>query len=118
MISFFAAGKHDSVTPPVRFCRSAVYLGIDAILISGPITGTATDQRQLRDAKAAVPDTPVLANTGVRVESVDDILRVADGAIVGTTFKRAGVTWNPVDPRRAGEFMDAVRRHRETLAAR
>jgi membrane complex biogenesis BtpA family protein len=97
--------------------QSAVYLGIDAILISGPITGTATDQQQLRDAKAAVPNTPVLANTGVRIESVIDILRVADGAIVGTTFKRAGITWNPVDPVRAHEFMDVVRRHRETVAA-
>jgi membrane complex biogenesis BtpA family protein len=104
-------------TIPER-AQSAVYLGIDAILISGPITGTATNVRQLRDAKAAVPDTPVLANTGVRVESVDEILNVADGAIVGTTFKHDGVTWNAVDPARAASFMDAVRRHREVLAAR
>jgi membrane complex biogenesis BtpA family protein len=97
--------------------QSAVYLGIDAILISGPITGTATNQHQLREAKAAVPETPVLANTGVRVDTVNEILRVADGAIVGTTFKRSGVTWNPVDSTRVAGFMDAVRRHRETLAA-
>ncbi len=103
-------------TIPER-AESAVYLGVDAILISGPITGTATDVRQIREAKAAVPDTPVLANTGVRAETVDDILSVADGAIVGTTFKRAGVTWNAVDAERATTFMDAVRRHRDVRAA-
>ncbi len=97
--------------------QSAVYLGVDAILISGPITGTATDVHQLREARDAVPDCPVLANTGVRVETVDEILNVAHGAIVGTTFKRSGVTWNPVDPDRAGRFMDAVRRHRDGAAA-
>ena len=104
-------------TIPQR-AQSAVYLGIDAILISGPITGTATDVTELRDAKAAVPETPVLANTGVRLETVADVLSVADGAFVGTTFKRSGVTWNAVDPDRAVEFMDAVRRHRDVLAAR
>jgi membrane complex biogenesis BtpA family protein len=103
-------------TIPER-AQSAVYLGIDAILISGPITGTATDQDQLRAAKAAVPETPVLANTGVRAETVRQILRIADGAIVGTTFKRSGVTWNPVDASRVGEFMDIVHRERAALAA-
>lgn len=104
-------------TIPER-AQSAVYLGIDAILISGPITGTATDLAQLREAKAAVPGTPVLANTGVRAETVEDILSVADGAIVGTTFKSDGITWNAVDPARAAAFMDAVRTHRDALATR
>ena len=34
--------------------RSAVYLGVDALLISGAITGEPTDLAQLRAAKAAV----------------------------------------------------------------
>ncbi len=105
---------HRSITDRAK---SAVYLGVDAVLISGPITGTETDQRQLRAAKEAVPETPVLANTGVRLDTVHDILRVADGAIVGTTFKRHGVTWNSVDPDRAGAFMEVVRRQRELVAA-
>ncbi len=104
-------------TVPER-AQSAVYLGIDAILISGAITGTTTSISQLREAKAAVPETPVLANTGVRAETVAEVLDVADGAIVGTTFKRSGVTWNAVDPGRAVAFMDAVRRHRAVLAER
>jgi membrane complex biogenesis BtpA family protein len=95
--------------------RSAVYLGVDAVLISGPITGTPTDIPQLRAAKEAVPHAPVLANTGVTADTVHEILAVADGAIVGTDLKRGGVTWNPVDPARADRLMDAARRARESV---
>ena len=56
-------------------------------------------RRELLEAKEAVPDMPVLANTGVREETVDEILAIADGVFVGTSLKRDGVTWNPVDPR-------------------
>jgi membrane complex biogenesis BtpA family protein len=94
--------------------RSAVFLGVDAVLISGPITGTPTDIAELRAAKAALPAAPVLANTGVTADTVAEILAVADGAIVGTTLKRGAVTWNPVDHGRAATFMEAARRARES----
>lgn len=97
--------------------RSAAYLGVDAILISGQLTGTSTNLDQLAEAKAAVPNTPVLANTGVRAETVDQILSVADGVFVGTSLKRDGITWNAVDPERAGRFMSAVQRVREAVPA-
>jgi predicted TIM-barrel enzyme len=71
----------------------------------------------LHEAKEAVPEMPVLANTGVREETVDAILAIADGLLVGTSLKRDGVTWNPVDPDRAGRFMTAVHRAREAVPA-
>jgi membrane complex biogenesis BtpA family protein len=88
--------------------RSAAYLGVDALLISGAITGEPTDLAQLRAAKAAVTAAPVLANTGVTADTVGDVLAVADGAIVGTALKAGGVTWNEVDPERAAGFMAAA----------
>ena len=94
--------------------RSAVYLGVDALLISGAITGEPTDLTRLAEAKAAVPGTPVLANTGVTADSVADVLAVADGVIVGTGLKADGITWNPVHPVRAAEFMTAARRARQS----
>ena len=54
-------------------------------------------------------DTPVFANTGVRLETVESILGIADGAVVGTAFKVDGDTWNAVDPDRVARFMDKVR---------
>lgn len=104
-------------TIPQR-AKSAVYLGVDAILISGQITGTPMDLDELRAAKEAVPETPVLANTGVRADTVAEILAIADGVLVGTSLKVDGVTWNPVDPDRAMRFMDVVRGIRASAGAR
>ena len=48
---------------------------------------------------------------------MDEILAVADGLFVGTSLKRDGITWNPVDPERAERFMSAVGRAREAVPA-
>ena len=63
----------------------------------------------LESVKAAVPDAPVLANTGVKHETVADVMRVSDGCIIGSALKVDGHTWNAVDPDRAKDFMDRVR---------
>jgi membrane complex biogenesis BtpA family protein len=90
--------------------RSAVFSSIpDAILVSGAITGEAAEMSELEAVKRALPDTPVLANTGVKHATVADVLRVADGCIVGSSLKVDGNTWNPVDPERAAEFMRLAR---------
>lgn len=90
--------------------RSAVFSSIpDAVLVSGTITGEAAAMSDLEAVKQALPDTPVLANTGVKHDTVADVLRVADGCIVGSSLKVDGNTWNPVDPQRAAEFMRLAR---------
>ncbi len=90
--------------------RSAVFSSIpDAVLVSGQITGEAAALSDIEAVKAVLPDTPVLANTGVRHETVADVLAVADGCIVGSSLKVDGDTWNPVDPARAADFMDRAR---------
>lgn len=90
--------------------RSAVFSSIpDAILVSGIITGEAAALSELEAVKKVLPDTPVLANTGVKHATVADVLKVADGCIVGTALKVDGNTWNAVDPERAKEFMRLAR---------
>jgi len=96
--------------------RSASFLGLDAILISGPEAGVPFAMSDLRAAKEAVPQTPVLANTGVTSERLAEILAVADGVIVGTSLKVDGVTWNPVDPDRARQFVDTAMEVRSSAA--
>jgi membrane complex biogenesis BtpA family protein len=94
---------------PAR-ARSAVFSSIpDGVLVSGGITGEAPPMAQLEAVKRALPTTPVLANTGVRHETVSDVFRVADGCIVGSSLKVDGYTWNSVDPERAKEFMRLVK---------
>jgi predicted TIM-barrel enzyme len=45
------------------------------------------------------------------------VLSIADGAIVGTSLKVDGHTWNRVDPERVSDMMRRVRDVRESLAA-
>jgi uncharacterized protein len=90
--------------------QSAVFAALaDGVCVSGPMTGQAVSVSDLADVKRVLPETPVIANTGVRLENVDEVLAIADGAIVGTSLKRDGNTWNPVDPERTARFMDKVR---------
>lgn len=93
--------------------RSAVFSSIpDAVLVSGQITGEAARMEDLEAVKSALRDTPVLANTGVKHATVRDVLRIADGCVVGSALKVDGHTWNAVDPERAKDFMDKVREAR------
>jgi membrane complex biogenesis BtpA family protein len=89
--------------------QSAVFASLaDAICVSGPMTGQPVRVEDLSEVKEAVPDVPVIANTGVKLENVREILGVADAAIVGTSLKKDGNTWNPVDPERVHRFMELV----------
>jgi membrane complex biogenesis BtpA family protein len=81
----------------------------DALCVSGLTAGVATSPETLRRVKEAVPDTPVLANTGVRVENIRQQLGIADGVVTGTAFKREGFIWNEVDVQRVREFMRVAR---------
>ena len=85
----------------------------DALCISGMTAGMETSLQDLQVVKEAIQDTPVFANTGVRLENVEQQLAVADGAITGTTFKRDGYIWNEVDEKRVRAFMDKVKEIRK-----
>jgi uncharacterized protein len=93
--------------------RSAVFSSVpDAVLVSGQITGEAAKMTDLQAVKAVLPGVPVLANTGVKHATIADVLREADGCIVGSALKVDGHTWNAVDPDRARDFMARVRKAR------
>lgn len=108
-----------SVTPEFGGCvggrtvreraRDVAFLGIDAILVGGTQAGDPAQLSDLEEAKAGAPDIPVLANTGVNHDNVQAMLSVVDGVIVGTSLKRDGSTWNPVDPDRAGRMVELVK---------
>jgi uncharacterized protein len=90
--------------------RSAVFSSIpDAVLVSGQITGEAARMEDLEAVKAALTHVPVMANTGVKPGTVAEVLRIADGCVVGSALKQGGDTWKPVDPERAKDFMERAR---------
>lgn len=83
-------------------------LNPDTLLVYSDKPGSAVDEELVRRVKSCT-DTPVLASNGVKANTVAEILSVADGCIVGTGIKVDGNFYNPIDPRRAQDLMDAAR---------
>jgi uncharacterized protein len=81
----------------------------DALCVSGLTAGAETDAQTLKKVKEVVPDTVVFANTGVRIHNAAEQLSIADGAVVGTTFKIDGKFENHVDQDRVKEFMEKIK---------
>ena len=94
--------------PVAERARGAAYLGADALLISGPQAGVERRPRRPRARQGGRAGTP-----GARQhrrqpgQRCTTLLAVADGVIVGTSLKVDGDTWNPVDPARVVEMVDA-----------
>ena len=81
----------------------------DVICVSGMTAGVGADMGILARVKNAIPETAVFANTGCKVNTIEEIFKIADGAVVGTTFKKDGKFENHVEKARVVEFMDKVR---------
>ena len=89
--------------------KSAVFSSkADVVCVSGPMTGMGVDQTELREAREALPETPLLANTGVNIDTVADIFSLTDGCVIGSHLKHNGDTWSAVDPERVMKFMEKV----------
>jgi membrane complex biogenesis BtpA family protein len=84
----------------------------DAICVSGPITSQPADASSLAEVVDAIHGTavPVLVNTGFKVTNAAELLKYADGAIVGSSLKVDGITWNRVDRDRVAALMAEVDR--------
>ena len=90
--------------------ESTVFSSIpDAILVSGQITGQSAKLDEIKEVSKIIPSTPVLANTGVNLQNVEEILRITDGVIIGSSLKINGDTWKNVDLNREKKFMTKVR---------
>lgn len=90
--------------------RSTVFSSLaEVLLVSGKITGEQVKISALEKVKKNVPNQVVFANTGVNLNNVSKILEIADGAIVGTSLKKNGITWNEVDKNRVSKLMEKVK---------
>lgn len=99
-----------------QIARSTVFNHLpDALCVSGLTAGSETDTSTLKIVKNAVPTTVLFANTGVRLENLEEQLSIADGAVVATTFKVDGIFQNSVDVNRVKAFMAKVKNFRKNL---
>ena len=106
MTAIIPAGTRQVAERPVEeVVRTLSFnLNPDTLLVYSDKPGSAVDEDLVRKVKAST-DTPVLASNGVKASTVEEILSIADGCIVGTGIKVDGNFYNPIDPGRARELM-------------
>lgn len=108
------AAKYVAERDIVSITKSTVFNNRpDALCVSGLTAGSETDSAVLSLVKKTAPNTVIFANTGVRPENVTEQLEIADGAVVGTTFKKDGKFENHVDIERVKSFMKIVKDFRD-----
>lgn len=82
----------------------------DALIITGAATGRKADLALVAELKSRLPKTPILVGSGVTAETIEEVLAVADGCIVGTALKFDGDIAQPVDRRRVRALADVADR--------
>jgi len=80
----------------------------DAIIVSGSATGSAIDNGHLEEAVDAAAGVPVLIGSGVNEATAAELLKIADGAIIGSSLKINGQATAPVDITRVQQLLAAV----------
>jgi hypothetical protein len=80
----------------------------DAVIVTGAATGQPVDRDELLAVRRAVA-APVFIGSGLTPENAEELWPLADGAIVGTWWKRAGVIDRPVDVARVARLVEVLR---------
>lgn len=86
----------------------------DAVIVTGFDTGTPPSVENVMKCKNRV-NIPIFLGSGLCTENAQELLGAADGAIVGSYFKKGGNWKNEIDPVSTREFMKEVERLREGL---
>ncbi|RMD88563.1 MAG: hypothetical protein D6813_11915 [Calditrichaeota bacterium] len=77
----------------------------EGLIITGERTGKEADYSLLKLVKDRLPDKPVLVGSGVNDENLHQILKLADGVIVGTWLKKEAKPEAPFDVKRVQKLV-------------
>jgi len=91
--------------------------GAECLIITGFSTGIPPSREVVETAIKGI-HLPVLLGSGLNKKNARELLTVADGAIVGSAFKKDGLIKNKVDLKRTQDFIKEVERIRNDLPDR
>lgn len=92
--------------------RDAIFFDADVLIATGNRTGDETQTSEIEGIKNNT-DLPVIVGSGMTKENAEKILSISNGCIIGSSLKKDGLWWNPVDVERVKEFMNEVFKIRE-----
>lgn len=86
--------------------KAAEACGADAVIVTGTHIGVETPIDIIKRVKQ-VTKLPVIAGSGVKASNIKEQLKIANGAIVGSSLKEGGIIENPVSPELCTELVKA-----------
>ena len=86
---------------------------VDALIVTGTMTGVRSDPRDVLEVKGAVPEAKVLIGSGIDLSNVTDFLRVAEGGNRWNVLQGRRVVQNRVDLCRIRKLMKKVKELRK-----
>lgn len=84
----------------------------EAIVVTGDGTGKETPIEKIKEFRSIMGEHPLVIGAGLTPSIVQEQLSIADGAIVGSTFKPHGITTQKIQRSLVKEFMDEVKKVR------
>jgi len=104
--------KYYQLTEPncslAECAKKAMFLA-DVVVVTGQITGDPPTLDDLRVAREVLGTHPLIIGSGLNAENARAQLAIADGAIVGTAFKKGGVRpGEPIDVEMVEKLMAQV----------
>ena len=80
----------------------------DAIVVTGEGTGKETPLPKIKLFRKIIDDHPLIVGAGLTPQNAYEQLKIADGAIVGTSLKIRDQTENKLDRAKIKDLMDVV----------
>lgn len=90
--------------------REAGEAGAAAVIVTGVATGRNPSLEDVRRCKELAGPVPVLLGSGISSDNAPAYFELADGAIVGSSFKHGGNVWAAVDGARVRRFLEVLGR--------
>lgn len=82
--------------------------GADALIVSGAATGIATNVEDLRQVRQACPDAYLLVGSGVDHTNIQQLSKLCDAVIVGSSIKTSDRVDSPVDTDKVARLVDRM----------
>ncbi|NFG24008.1 BtpA/SgcQ family protein [Clostridium botulinum] len=87
--------------------KEAADNGADAIIVTGSAIGEETPIQMIERVKKVV-NIPVIAGSGVNSNNIKEQMKIADGAIIGSSLKKDGIITNPISYELVNQLVEAL----------
>jgi predicted TIM-barrel enzyme len=91
--------------------KEALSKGSNGVIVSGLKSGNPPSADRVHSAKKGAPKHDVIIGSGFSYENANDLLKHADGVIVGTSISVK--TGGPLVPEKVKKLMDVVNNYRK-----